>query len=76
MATGILSVRTPAQAGDRGKPIREQGIGGILVLVGCALIYSESSSGASSIGAGVGLLLLLVGWGLLIPGQPMDRAER
>ena len=76
MATRILSVRTLAQAGDPGKPIREQGIGGILVLVGCALLYSESLSSASSIGAGVGLLLLLVGWGLLIPGQPMDPSDR
>jgi hypothetical protein len=76
MATGILSVRTPAKAGDQGKPIRGQRIGGILVLVGCTLIYSESSSGASSFGAGVGLLLLLVGWGLLIPGQPVDRSDR
>ena len=72
MGTGALPSNTTAEEDERRKPIRRQGVGGVLVLVGCGLIYSESSMGASS-GAGLGLLLLLLGWGLIIPGQPEDR---
>ena len=71
MGTGALPSNTTAED-ERRKPIRGQGVGGVLVLLGCGLIYSESSMGASS-GAGLGLLLLLLGWGLIIPRQPEDR---
>lgn len=73
MGTRALPSNATAEEDERRKPIQGQGVGGVLVLVGCGLIYSESSMGASS-GAGLGLLLLLLGWGLIIPGQPEDRS--
>jgi hypothetical protein len=48
-------------------PLACQGACGAFFLVGCGLVYSLSPMGASSVADGVGLLLLLLGWGLLIP---------
>ncbi len=72
MSRGMLTRRRTRDGNDQRKPIRGRGIGGLLVLMGCGLIYSEASAAASSSGAGLGLLLLLVGWGLIIPGNPED----
>jgi len=43
-----------------------QGLGVLLLVVGSALVYDDSSNGDSPVGAGLGLLLVLAGSGLVL----------
>ena len=70
MGIGVLFRNPIAEAADRGKPIRRQGVGGLLLLLGAGLIFPESFADTPSVGGGLGFLLLLVGLGLIIHRRP------
>jgi membrane-bound ClpP family serine protease len=61
---------------DTAKPIRRQGVGGLLLFLGAGLIASDASMDSTTIGGGLGLLLLLVGAGLVLHRQPEDHPAR
>ncbi len=65
MATGVIRRKGTVDEDDREKPVLGQGVGGLLMLAGAGLIFSESSTDASAVGGGLGFLLLLVGAGLM-----------
>ena len=72
---GIRALRRHATSDEYNgtKPMRRQGVGGLLLLVGAGLIGSESSGDGSQIGGGLGFLLVLVGAGLILDRQPEGR---
>lgn len=76
MGIGVPPTNATAEEDDRRKPIRRQGVGGLLLLVGVGLTFSESSVDTPSVAGGLGFLLLLVGAGLIIHRQPEARPAR
>jgi hypothetical protein len=58
--------RPGSDENDATKPMRRQGVGELLLLVGAGLFASESFGGGSAIGGGLGFLLVLVGAGLIL----------
>lgn len=72
MGIGLPPKSATRNKGDAVEPGRRQGVGGCLLLVGSGLIASDYSMNSSTIGGGLGFLLLLVGAGLFLHRQPED----
>jgi len=72
MKSCVVSQRRTSLENERPKDGLHQGPGAMLLLAGSALLFFEPRMDRSSVGGGLGFLLVLVGSGLMIFPRPWE----